>query len=214
VRRKWLIDGTIPGNAFRAILFLMTTQTPPKTLTLLLQLAAQGERDAMNQVFEALYPDLRRIAHSRLRQRGPVAHLETTALVHESFLRLMNNEQLALGDRKHFFTYAAKTMRNIILELAREQLAQRRGGGRADLELDTSLANQLPVKDGEATLIAVNDALLELEKVDVTLAQVVEMRYFAGYTEVEVAELTGTSERTVRRQWEKARAFLLASLQE
>jgi RNA polymerase sigma factor (TIGR02999 family) len=214
VDRKWLIAGTILRDAFREILSIMTRQAPPATLTLLLQLASRGERDAMNRVFEALYPDLRRIAHSRLRQRGGVAHLETTALVHESFLRLMNNEQLALGDRKHFFTYSAKTMRNIILELAREQLAQRRGGGHADLELDTSLANELPAKDGEATLIAVNDALLELEKVDPTLAQVVEMRYFAGYTEPEVAELTGTSERTVRRQWEKARAFLLASLQE
>ena len=188
-------------------------QTPVATLTVLLQLAAQGERDALNRVFEALYPDLRRIAHSRLRQRGPVAHLETTALVHESFLRLVSNEQLALVDRKHFFTYAAKTMRNIILELAREQLAQKHGGGRADLKLDTALANELPAKEGEATLIAVNDALLALEKVDAALAQVVEMRYFAGYTDVEVADLTGTSERTVRRQWEKARAFLLATLQ-
>ena len=186
----------------------------PAPLTALLQLAAKGERDALNSVFEALYPDLRRIAHARLRKRGAVAHLETTALVHESFLRLVDNAQLALVDRKHFFTYAAKSMRYIILELAREQLALRHGGGRADLELDTVLANELPAKEGEATLIAVNDALLALEKVDPTLAQIVEMRYFAGYTEVEVADLTGTSERTVRRQWEKARAFLVASLEE
>jgi RNA polymerase sigma factor (TIGR02999 family) len=188
-------------------------QTPAATLTVLLQLAAQGKRDALNRVFEALYPDLHLIAHARLRQGGGVAHLETTALVHESFLRLVSHEQLAVADRKHFFTYAAKTMRNIILELAREQLAQRHGGGHADLKLDTVLANQLPASEGEATLIAVNDALLALEKVDPVLAQVVEMRYFAGYTEIEVADLTGTSERTVRRQWEKARAFLLAALQ-
>jgi RNA polymerase sigma factor (TIGR02999 family) len=187
-------------------------QTPAAPLTMLLQLAARGERDALNRVFEALYPDLRQIAHSRLR-RGSVAHLETTALVHESFLRLVNNAQLALADRKHFFTYAATTMRNIILELAREQLAQKHGGGRADLRLDTALVDALPAKEGEAILIAVNDALLALEKVDTALAQVVEMRYFAGYTEAEIADLTGTSERTVRRQWDKARAFLLATLQ-
>jgi len=188
--------------------------TPPAGLTLLLQLAAGGEPDALNRVFAALYPDLRRIAHSRLRQRGSVAHLETTALVHESFLRLVGNQQLTLVDRKHFFTYAAKVMRNIILELAREQLAQRHGGGRADLNLDTALANELPAQEGESTLIAIEDALLALEKVDAVLARVVEMRYCAGYTEEEVADLTGTSERTVRRQWDKARAFLLAALQD
>lgn len=189
-------------------------QTPAAELTTLLQLAARGEADALNRVFAALYPDLRQIAHSRLRHRGRVAHLETTALVHESFLRLVSRQQLALVDRKHFFTYAAKTMRNIILELAREQLAQRHGGGRADLKLDTALACELPAMEGETVLIALNDALLMLEEVDATLAQVVEMRYFAGYTEEEVADLTGTSERTVRRQWEKARAFLLAALQD
>src|SRR5262249_35598913 len=130
------------GGLFRSLFARARMPTPPVGLTLLLQLAAGGEPDALNRVFAALYPDLRRIAHSRLRQRGSVAHLETTALVHESFLRLVSNQQLALVDRKHFFTYAAKAMRNIILELAREQLAQRHGGGRADLKLDTALANE------------------------------------------------------------------------
>ncbi len=91
-------------------------------LTQLLQLAAQGERGALDQVFAVLYPDLRRIAHARLRAQGGVAHLETTALVHESFLRLVDSAELLLTDRKHFFTYAAKTMRNIIIDFAREQL--------------------------------------------------------------------------------------------
>ena len=184
-------------------------------LTQLLQQAAHGEPGALNQVFSVLYPDLRRIAHARLRSQGGVAHLETTALVHESFLHLIEAAELALADRKHFFTYAAKTMRNIIIEFAREHLAQRRGGGQAALRLDTALANQLGAHDGaDASLIAINDALSALEAVDPALAQIVEMRYFAGYSEVEVAELTGSSERTVRRQWEKARAFLLATLQE
>ena len=183
-------------------------------LTQLLQQAAHGEPGALNQVFSVLYPDLRRIAHARLRSQGGVAHLETTALVHESFLHLVEAAELALADRKHFFTYAAKTMRNIIIEFAREQLAQRRGGGQVALQLDTALANRLPTQDGDASLVAINDALSALEKVDPALAQVVDMRYFAGYSEVEVAELTGSSERTVRRQWDKARAFLLATLQE
>jgi RNA polymerase sigma factor (TIGR02999 family) len=182
-------------------------------LTELLQLAAQGERGALDRVFTVLYPDLRRIAHARLRSQGGVAHLDTTALVHESFLHLVGASQLALADRKHFFTYAAKTMRNIIIEFAREHLAQRRGGGQVPLRLDTALANQLSAADGDASLIAINDALSALEGLDPALVQVVEMRYFAGYSEVEIAELTGSSERTVRRQWEKARAFLLATLQ-
>ena len=142
-----------------------------------------------------------------------MAHLETTALVHESFLRLVDNAQLALVDRKHFFTYAAKTMRNIILELAREQLAQRHGGGRADLELDTVTRERVAREGGRSDAHRRERCAAGAGEGRCDLAQVVEMRYFAGYTEVEVAELTGTSERTVRRQWEKARAFLLATLE-
>ena len=182
-------------------------------LTQLLQLAAQGERGALDQVFAVLYPDLRKIAHARLRSQGGVAHLDTTALVHESFLKLIESSDLLLTDRKHFFAYAAKTMRNIIIDFAREQLAERRGGGAEPLQLNTELANEVGGDAGGRTLLQVNDTLLALEAVDPTLAQIVEMRYFAGYSEVEVAELMGTSERTVRRQWEKARAFLLASMQ-
>ncbi len=95
-----------------------------------------------------------------------------------------------------------------------EHCAQRRGGGRSPLQLDTALASNLAGTDGDASLIAVDDALSALEALDPVLAQIVEMRYFAGYSEVEIADLTGSSERTVRRQWEKARAFLLATLEE
>jgi RNA polymerase sigma factor (TIGR02999 family) len=182
-------------------------------LTQLLQAASRGERDALDRVFAVLYPELRKIARARLRAQGGVPHLATTALVHESFLRLVDSAELQLTDRKHFFAYAAKTMRNIIIDAAREQLAERRGGGAEPLQLDTELANEVGGKTGGRTLIQVNDTLLELEAVDPTLAQIVEMRYFAGYSEVEVAQLMGTSERTVRRQWEKARAFLLTSMQ-
>jgi RNA polymerase sigma factor (TIGR02999 family) len=183
-------------------------------LTELLQRVAQGERGALDQVFAVLYPELRKIARARLRVQGKAAQLDTTALVHESFLRLVDASELRLTDRRHFFTYAAKTMRNIIIDFAREQLAERRGGGQAALHLDTLLANEMAAGGGDAALIRINDALLALDAVDPALAQIVEMRYFAGYSEVEVAELLGSSERTVRRQWEKARAFLLATLRE
>jgi RNA polymerase sigma factor (TIGR02999 family) len=128
-------------------------------------------------------------------------------------LRLVDAERLAVTSRRHFFTYAAKTMRNIIVDFAREQLAARRGGGGQTLQLTPTLAGNVASSDDDVTLVRINDALQALEKVDPLLSQVVEMRYFAGYTEVEIAELLGSSERTVRRQWEKARAFLLISLQ-
>jgi RNA polymerase sigma factor (TIGR02999 family) len=183
-------------------------------LTVLLRQAAQGDRRALDRVFELLYPDLRRIAHARLRTQDGVAYLNTTALVHESFLRLVDSAALALTDRKHFFAYAAKTMRNIVVDFAREQLAQRRGGGQPVLRLESADSGSLPASEGDASLLAINEALTALEELDPPLAEVVEMRYFAGYNNGEIAELTGRSERTVRRQWDKARAFLLATIQE
>src|SRR4029453_5625334 len=187
--------------------------SPDTPLTQLLQLAAAGERGALERVFAALYPDLRRMAAARLASQGGVAHLQTTVLVHESFIRLVERAELTLTDRKHFFSYAAKTMRNIIIDFAREHLAQRRGGGRVAVPLDTAVASELLAQDSHASVIAINDALQALETVDPELAQLVEMRYFAGYSEEEIADLTGSSQRTVRRQWQKARAFLLATLQ-
>lgn len=182
-------------------------------LTELLQHAARGQPGAVDRVFTALYPELRKIAHARLRAHTGMGDLGTTALVHESFLRLVTARRLTVTDRRHFFTYAAKTMRHIVVDVARAQLAERRGGGRTPLQLTPALSAALPA-DGSTTLVRINDALLALEKLDPRLTEVVEMRYFAGYTEAEIAALLDSSERTVRRQWEKARAFLLVSLQE
>ena len=184
------------------------------SLTQLLSRAAQGERAALDQVFAMLYPELRALAHSRLRVDRGVPHLDTTSLVHESYLRLVNCSRIAITDRKHFFTYAAKMMRNITIDFAREHLAKRRGGGVAAIELDTGVANELSAGEADTALLRVHDALLALEGVDPGLARIVEMRYFAGYSEPEIAELLDSSERTVRRQWEKARAFLLASMRD
>ena len=189
-------------------------QSPDAPLTQLLALAAQGDRDALDRVFAVLYPELRRLACARLRTHGHISHLDTTALVHECFLRLIDGAQLQVGDRPHFFGYAAKTMRNIIVDIAREQLALRRGGGAPLLQLDTALTSSFGADDGAATLMRVNDALLALEAVDAALTQVVEMRYFAGYSEAEVGALLNISERTVRRQWDKARAFLRVALKD
>ena len=183
-------------------------------LTQLLAQAARGEHGAFEQVFEALYPDLRKIASARLHAHHGAADLQTTALVHESFLRLVDAAQLVLEDRKHFFAYAAKTMRNIIIDFAYARQAERRGGGRTEVPLDTDLAERLPGGEADAELLRINDALLALETLDPVLAQVVEMRFFAGYDDTEIAAVLGTSDRTVRRHWDKARSFLAASMRE
>ena len=183
------------------------------TVTQLLAEAARGERGALDAVVACLYQELRKIARSRLAVQGRVAHLDTTSLVHESYMRLVKAKSLLISDRKHFFTYAATVMRNVVVDFAREHNAQRRGGDAVHWQIDTMLGEGLGDRS-DRTLLRLHDALLELEKLDAQLAQVVEMRYFAGYSEAEVAELLDCSERTIRRQWRKARAFLLSSMSE
>ena len=129
-----------------------------------------------------------------------------------SALRLVNASGLRLEDRHHFFAYAAKTMRNVIIDAARSHLAERRGGGVEHLTLGADDAQQMADSSVSDELLRVNEALRELEALDPELAQVVEMRYFGGYSETEIAECQGVTERTVRRRWDKARAWLFVSL--
>ena len=179
-----------------------------------LRRAASGDRSALDRVYASLYPDLKRIARARLHQQGHGDSLETTTLVHESFLRLVAAKQLSLEDRRHFYAYAAKTMRNVIIDSAREHLAERRGGGAQHDTLDSSGAGEVADASASGELVRVHDALLELEALDPELARVVEMRYFGGYSEAEIGEIQGVAERTVRRRWDKARAWLFVALGE
>ena len=181
-------------------------------ITQLLQRAAGGDRAALDAVYASLYPDLKRLARARLRQQGRGESVSTTMLVHESFVRLVGARDLRLEDRRHFFAYAAKTMRNIIIDSAREHLAERRGGGAEHVTLGDADAMQVAGAGASDELVRVNEALRELEIVDPDLAELVEMRYFGGYSEVEIAELQGVNERTVRRRWDKARAWLFVAL--
>jgi len=188
---------------------------PPEALpeiTRLLQQAAVGDRAALDAVYASLYPELKRVARARLRQLGRGDGMNTTMLVHESFVRLVGARGLRLEDRRHFFAYAAKTMRNIIIDSAREHLAERRGGGAEHVTLGDAEAAQVADAGSSAELVRVNDALQQLETVDPELAELVEMRYFGGYSESEIAELHGVVERTVRRRWDKARAWLFVAL--
>jgi RNA polymerase sigma factor (TIGR02999 family) len=178
-------------------------------LTELIERVAAGEHAARDELFASAYADLRNLARSRLRGGGRNTFLQTTALVHESYLRFLSAGQLQLRDRHAFFAYASKVMRSVIIDAVRERQTQRRGGPAEDLTLDTQAADILP--SDEAEILHVHEALLALEAAEPRLAKVVEMRYFGGYTEVEVAEALGVTERTVRRDWDKARLLLAAA---
>ncbi len=183
---------------------------PPPALTDLIQLAQQGDAVALRQVFDAAYEDLRRMARSRLRLDGRATLLDTTSLVHESFERFANTGELRIEDRQHFFRYAGHVMRSVIVDIARASLAECRGGGAGCVTLDTAMGDG--AASGEDEVIRVHEALEELARHDQRMVQVVELRYFAGMTENEIARVLGVTDRTVRRDWEKARLLLARSL--
>jgi RNA polymerase sigma factor (TIGR02999 family) len=179
-------------------------------VTLLLQAAHEGQTDALDRLFELLYPDLRRIASSRMRMTDERVMLDTTSLVHECYLRLLKLEALTLQDRHHFLSYAAKAMRSVVVDLAREQHALRRGGDVAFVTLNTAVAGS--VLNGEDEVLHIHEALQALGAIDPRLVQVVEMRYFVGLDNSEIAQALNVSTRTVERDWERARSFLFAAL--
>jgi len=179
-------------------------------LTDLIQRAQRGEQVAVDQLFAAVYPELRRMARARLRKLPRSTLLDTTALVHESYLRFVEAGRLQLADRIHFLGYTGKIMRSVIVDTVRERQSQRRGGDQRAVTLDSQIA--APGADASAEILQVHDALDGLARHDPRLVQVVELRYFAGLTEVQIAESLGITERTVRRDWEKARLLLAESL--
>ena len=159
-------------------------------------------------LFPALYDELRRLARSRLAAGGRYTLLDTSALVHEAYLRMQRADGTGFNDREHFLAYAASTMRSIVVDFVRRRNALRRGGDAEQVTLDTAVAD-IGAPDDE--ILAVHDALQTLAQVDQRLVRVVELRYFAGLTEAEVAAALGVADRTVRRDWERAR-LLLAGL--
>ena len=175
------------------------------SLTELLISARDGDAPASARLFELVYVELKRMAHHRLRRVGGEGSLNTTALVHESYLRLSERGQLLPSDRAAFFCYVGRVMRSVVIDHVRERLAQKRGGNEVFVTLTTDIEGE--TFDDER-LLAVNAALDTLEKVAPEFHQLVEMRYFAGLSMREVAELRGMSTRTVEREWKKARALL------
>jgi RNA polymerase sigma factor (TIGR02999 family) len=177
-------------------------------LTTLIASVRDGSTSALDELFQLVYPELRRVAH-RERGRGPQGTLNTTAVVHEAYLKLAGATRLDLHDRAHFFTVAARAMRQLLLDQARRRGAGKRGGGREVLEFDS---RSVPAGTAGAGIVDLDLALSRLESMDERLGRVVSLRYFAGLGEEEVGEVLGITSRTVRRDWRKARAFLYREL--
>jgi len=177
---------------------------PPGALPAGAQSAAAPE--SVQALFPALYNELRRLARSKLAGGGRHTLLDTHALVHEAFLRMQNGGGVSLNDREHFMAYAASTMRSVVIDFVRRRSAERRGGDVEHVTLDTRAAQVLGGNDEE--ILAVHEALQTLAEVDPRLVRVVEMRYFAGLTDLEIGAALGVTDRTVRRDWERARLLL------
>ena len=163
----------------------------------------------VGSLWSTAYEDLKQLARARLRRSGRNALLDTTALVNEAFTRLAGTARLRVEHRSQFFAYSARVMHSVIVDLVREAQAERRGGDLHRITLNTAVCEAAAAEDDP---LKIDEALTLLAQVEPRLAQVVEMRYFAGLTEVEVAEALGIAERTVRRDWQRARAVLRSML--
>jgi RNA polymerase sigma factor (TIGR02999 family) len=170
----------------------------------------EGDGGAVDRLFPLVYEELRRIAHRQLRNERPGHTLSTTAVVHEAYLDLVK-QRAQWVDRAHFFGVAAFVMRRVLLEYARAHHAAKRGGGVSHLTLDDAL--EASADDRADMLIAIDDALTRMAAIDPRLARVVECRFFGGLTAAETAEVLGVTERTVERDWVKAKALLAHSLE-
>jgi RNA polymerase sigma factor (TIGR02999 family) len=179
-------------------------------LTVLLERMKNGDGGARDALFSAAYSELHRLAQARLRISGPRRVIDTTSLVHESYLRFVDARELKSDDRRAFFDYASRVMRSVIVDTVREHMAKKRGGDWSPMTLSTEIAAN--IDGGEETVIRVHEALEVLERADERLAKVAQMRYFGGYSDAEIAETLEVNERTVRRDWEKARLILAAAL--
>jgi RNA polymerase sigma factor (TIGR02999 family) len=181
-------------------------------LTQWLMAAQRGDAASAERAFGLLYPELQRIARSRLRGHQVPTLLDTESLVHESFLRFAQGATVDFASRKHFYAWVAKAMRHLVVDFVRRRQAQQRGGDLERVTLHTELDAVVGAGAQGLEVQRLHEALERLAQLDPGLAELVELRFFGGFTEVEAAEALGLSERTVRRQWQKARATLLVEL--
>ena len=180
-----------------------------QTVTQLLRASRDGSREALDRLFSLLYDELRRVAHRQLLGQHGDATLNTTALIHEAYLRMVDQNQVDWGDRAHFFGYAARVMRGIIVDYARRRGALKRGGQMTRLSFEDS---DLPVEAQAEMIVAVDQALTRLAELNERLSRVVECRFFGGMSIDETAAALSVADRTVRRDWIKAKAWLYEAL--
>jgi RNA polymerase sigma factor (TIGR02999 family) len=180
------------------------SEPPIQSVTELLAKWRAGDQESLDQLVPMVYDNLRRLAHHRLRQESPGHTLQTTALVHEVYLGMMKQEPFDVHDRAHFFAVCSHLMREILVQYARRKKAAKRGGG-YKLSLDDALA----VAEGRSIdLIALDDALNGLAKLDPKQSRIVELRFFSGLSIEETGSVLGISAATVKRHWMTARAWL------
>jgi RNA polymerase sigma factor (TIGR02999 family) len=178
----------------------------PGEVTRLLEAAVAGDSAALDRLMPLLYEDLRRVAHRQLDREGGGHTLQTTALIHEAYLKLAAGGSVGATSRAHFLALAARAMRQVLVDYARRRKAAKRGGG----VISVTLGDQAQPSDASAEdLLALDEAL---EQLDPRQRQVIECRFFGGMEEKDIAAALGVSERTVRRDWVKARAWLYKSL--
>lgn len=182
----------------------------PANLQQLVARADCGDFGATDQLFTQLYQQLHRLARREANRLGPQATLGTTTLLHEADLDIARRDALAFPSPGHFMAYAARAMRGLVIDRVRERQAQKRGVGLHITSLDTEVAESCPQPE---LLAGIGDALDELAQLEPALAQVVDLKFFCGFSMAEIATLTGSSERSVQRQWEKARLLLYRAMQ-
>jgi RNA polymerase sigma factor (TIGR02999 family) len=183
---------------------------PMTDLPALFAAVRRGDRDAKGRLYQALYHELQRLARARIKSSPDMTLLNTTVLVHECYLRLVQGQTLQLTDQALFLSYAARVMRSSVVDFARARAAQRRGGAEGTLTLTNDVADSVGTTDPQ--IVRLNEALDELAAIDERLVQIVEMRFFVGLTIKQIAGALAVSERTVGREWEKARVFLRSVL--
>ncbi len=189
----------------------MTAELDPQPDTTQLLLDARaGDRQAFDRLYAHVYDALREIAHQRLLRHRPGETLNTTALVHEAYLKLVDQRRAGWQDRSHFFALSSRAMRFVLVDYARARTASKRGGREPDIPLD---AVQVAADDRAGDVLALADAVERLTAVSTRLGTIVEYRYFGGLTFEEIAEATGLSVPTLKRDWARARAWLYRSLQ-
>jgi len=179
--------------------------TSPQDVTGLLVRWQSGDREALDALTPLVYDELRRLAKSYLRRERPDHTLDGTALVHEAYMRLVDQRSVEWRNRNHFFALAAELIRRILVDHARARIAAKRGGASVKLSLDEALA---PADEKDLNILALDDALLALAKADPQQSRIVELRYFAGLTIEETADVMEISPATVKRDWTTAKAFL------